>query len=97
MQHKVRKLLIEDKSFHNFVNDRILQLAVEREFEIIGEALVRLEQIDPSVLAVKIPEHRKIVGFRNLLAHGYDVIDDEALWDFAKNLVPELLDKVTQY
>ena len=74
-----------------------MQLAIEREFEIIGEALVRLERIDPSGLEVKIPEHRKIVGFRNLLAHGYDVIDDEALWDFAKNLVPELLDKVTQY
>lgn len=41
----------------------------------------------------KIPEYKRIIGFRNIIAHGYDVIDDAALWDFANNRVPELLEK----
>lgn len=110
MPHSIRKLLIdltlaceeilsfvEGKDFANFEKDRILQLALEREFEIIGEALARLERIDQEQLQIKIPEYVKIIGFRNLVAHGYDVIDDAALWDFSNNLVPELLGKVKNY
>jgi len=72
-------------------------LALEREFEIIGEALVRLERLDPEGLACKIPEYRKIIGFRNLVAHGYDIIDDAALWDLTQNHVPELYQKIIAY
>ncbi len=110
MQPNIRKLLldltlsceeiisfVEGKSFSDFQKDRILQLALEREFEIIGEALSRLERIDKENLGQKIPEYIKIIGFRNLVAHGYDIIDDAALWDFANNLVPELLEKVENY
>jgi len=88
MPHKVRKLLldirlscqeisgfIEGKNFEDFKEDRILQLAVEREFEIIGEALSRLSRIDEKKLVEKIPEYRKIIDFRNIIAHGYDIID----------------------
>jgi len=75
----------------------MLQLAIEREFEIIGEALHRLSKIEEGKLAEKIPEYRKIIDFRNIIAHGYDIIDDAALWDFAVNSVPELVDKVNGY
>lgn len=110
MPHRIRKLLldislsceeissfIEGKDFESFTSDRLLQLGLERGFEIIGEALARLERIDPDNLAEKIPEYRRIIGFRNVIAHGYDVIDDAALWDFANNRVPELLKKVEAY
>lgn len=110
MPHSVRKLLIdlalactETQSFcqgrdlATFRADRMLQLALERQFEIIGEALARLERVDGDALARKIPEYRKIIGFRNLIAHGYDVIDDEALWDFAVRRVPALLAQVERY
>ena len=110
MQHRVEKLLLDlrisceeileftnEKSFEDYANGRMLQLAIEREFEIIGEALNRLETIDLENLAQKIPEYRKIIGFRNLLAHGYDQIDDQALWDFVRNRVPELLEKIRNY
>ena len=110
MQPSIRKLLldltlsceeiisfVEGKSFSDFRKDRILQLALEREFEIIGEALARLERIDKENLVQKIPEYIKIIGFRNLVAHGYDIIDDAALWDFANNLVPKLLEKIENY
>ena len=64
---------------------------------IIGEALFRLERIDAERLDRKIPEYRKIIGFRNLVAHGYDIIDDAALWDLTQTHVPELLLKIEQY
>lgn len=71
--------------------------ALEREFEIIGEALVRLERLDEVKLSQRIHEYRKIIGFRNLVAHGYDTIDDAALWDLSINHVPELQAKVLDY
>ncbi|MCB1122804.1 MAG: DUF86 domain-containing protein [Verrucomicrobiae bacterium] len=110
MPHSIRKLLLDitlsceeivdftrEKSFEEFLADRLLQLALEREFEIIGEAIARLERLDPDRIETKIPEFRKIIGFRNIIAHGYDVIDDASLWDFAKNKVPELLQKAKDF
>jgi uncharacterized protein with HEPN domain len=110
MPHSVRKLLLDitisceeisafiaNKSFADFIADRILQLALERQFEIIGEAVSRLSKADPITIKERIPEYEKIVGFRNVISHGYDVIDQEALWDFALNAVPILLQKVKTY
>lgn len=110
MPHSVRKLLFDltlaceetmrfcaGKNLVVFQGDRMLQLAVERQFEIIGEALARLERADAGSLSAKIPEYRQIIGFRNLIAHGYDIIDDAALWDFVTNRLPELLEKVRKY
>lgn len=110
MQHKVRKLLIDltlsceeiiefskGKSFDEFTENRILQLAIEREFEIIGEALSRLSRIDEENLENNIPEYRKIIDLRNVISHGYDVLDEMVLWDFVQSKVPELLNKVHNY
>ncbi|MBM4025030.1 MAG: DUF86 domain-containing protein [Planctomycetes bacterium] len=97
MQHDPRKL-IEDvlrciaelevfcqgKTFRDFQEDRGLQLIVERELEIIGEALARLRREHP-ILADRIPDLRKIVGLRNVLAHGYDILEHEILWDIVAN------------
>jgi|AntRauTorcE11898_2_1112593.scaffolds.fasta_scaffold47598_1 uncharacterized protein with HEPN domain len=84
-------------TFKDFQKNRMLQLAIEREFEIIGEALSRLARIEEDNLARQIPEYPKIIDFRNIIAHGYDIIDEAAMWDFAKNRVPELLEKVDNY
>lgn len=110
MAHKTRKLLIDlklsceeiiefsnGKSFTDFSESRLLQLAIEREFEIIGEALARLSKIDEANLEKNIPEYRKIIDFRNVISHGYDVIDEMVLWDFVQNKVPDLLKKVNRY
>lgn len=110
MPHSVRKLLLDltlaceetqrfcsGKELAAFQADRLLQLAVERQFEIIGEALSRLERVDADNLPAKIPEYRQIIGFRNLIAHGYDIIDDAALWDFVSTRLPELLEKIQKY
>ena len=63
--------------------------AVERQVFVIGEAAARL----PDEWKARCPAvpWRKVVGLRNLLAHGYWVIDPEELWDVARNKVPEFL------
>lgn len=110
MLHKVQKLLVDiriacgeienfisGKSLSDYIANRLLQLALEREFEIIGEALNRLERLDPERLLLYVPECRKIIGFRNIIAHGYDIVDDETIWDLALNRSPELLSQVERY
>ena len=110
MPHRIEKLLTDlslacseiegftqGKSIDDYQKDRLLQLALEREFEIIGEALNRLQRIDEVRLDRLIPEYQRIIGFRNIIAHGYDIIDDNTLWDLAKNRTPELLFKVGNY
>jgi len=59
--------------------DRALQLILEREFEILGDALNRLIGDDPAAEG-EITDARRIIGLRNLLAHGYDAIDHRILW-----------------
>ena len=77
------------KSFDNFKGDRGLQLVVERELEIIGEALARLRKDHPD-LAARIADTDKIIGLRNVLAHGYDVLEHEILWDIVENKLQNL-------
>ena len=67
----------------------MLRSAVERQFEIVGEALNRLSREDPAV-AARIPDVSRIVGFRNVLAHGYDIVDDEAVWSAITDDLPTL-------
>ncbi|VGO15852.1 hypothetical protein PDESU_04439 [Pontiella desulfatans] len=66
-------------SFEEYQIDRKTQSAVERKFEIIGEALNRISRIDGNVLE-KIRDYRSIISFRNILAHGYDSIDERVVW-----------------
>ena len=77
------------KSFDDFKADRGLQLAVERELEIIGEALVRLLRDHPSLID-HITDIDKIIGLRNVLAHGYDMLEYEILWDVVENKLQNL-------
>lgn len=72
-----------------FAADEMFRSAVERKFEIIGEALNRLRRDDP-VAAGRITAIQRIIGFRNVLIHGYDVIDDEISWDAVEIKLPVL-------
>ena len=80
-----------DKTFDDHERDELLRSGVERKFEIIGEALNRVGRDNPTVLD-KIREHRNIVSFRNILAHGYDSIDNRIVW----GLIEEDLDKLLE-
>jgi uncharacterized protein with HEPN domain len=72
-----------------YAADRWLQGAAERQFEVIGEAIRRLERSDPDI-ASRIPGHRDIVDFRNVLAHQYDDVDPAAVWHSARVEIPPL-------
>jgi uncharacterized protein with HEPN domain len=77
-----------EKSFDDYDNDDMLRSAVERQFEVIGEALNRLSKFDPLVVE-GLPDTPRIVAFRNILIHGYDVVDNHVVWDVIQNhLVP---------
>jgi uncharacterized protein with HEPN domain len=73
--------------------DRMLRAAVERHFEIIGEALRQVSRVAPA-LAARIPELAQAVAFRNRLIHGYDTVDDTTVWHTAQTDLPRLRDRV---
>jgi uncharacterized protein with HEPN domain len=86
------ELIREFSSGHTFAEyqtDAMLRSAVERQFEIIGEALNQLSKIEPE-LAAQIPELPRVVAFRNILIHGYATVDDLLVWQLASGRLPTL-------
>lgn len=77
------------KAEADYLSHLMLRSAVERQYEIIGEALNRLRKLSPGT-ADRISECHRIIGFRNVLAHGYDVVDDRISWDIVQNKLPLL-------
>ena len=77
------------KTFADYEHDAMLRAAVEREFEIIGEALAQLARLDEK-LAARISEHRRIIAFRNILIHGYAEVDAGLVWDVVETKLPVL-------
>jgi uncharacterized protein with HEPN domain len=80
---------IAGHTLDRYRSDVLLRSAVERQLEIVGEALNRLSRTDP-VLASRISHARTIIGFRNVLAHGYDVVRDETVWEAITHELPVL-------
>ncbi len=78
---------------NDYCADLKTKAAVEREFEIIGEALNRIKTIAP-VLLGHIDNWKEIIGFRNVIAHGYDVVEDEIVWDSIQRNIPVLLEQL---
>ena len=77
------------KSFADFDRDIVLRSAVERQFEIIGEALAQLARIDAAI-AQKVPDLRQIIAFRNVLIHGYATVDPARVWRVIEDNLPPL-------
>ena len=69
-----------NKAFADYERDAMLRAAVERQFEVIGEATAQLARCDKALVA-HIGEYRRIVAFRNILIHGYANVDDRLVWD----------------
>ena len=84
---------IRGKTFDDYEQDELLRSGIERKFEILGEALNRIRRDDPTLLD-KIREHRTIVSFRNILAHGYDSIDNRIVWGIIEEDLGKLLEDV---
>lgn len=80
---------LKEVSLDTFLNSELLRSAVERQLEIIGEALGIAAKEDDSLLET-IPDLPRIVGLRNRLIHGYDSVDPELVWDMVKTKIPPL-------
>jgi uncharacterized protein with HEPN domain len=78
------------RSFDDYLADEMMSAAVERQFEIIGEALGNLRRAFPT-LGSQIPDLARIIAFRNVLIHGYASVDDRLVWDVVEGELPALL------
>jgi len=74
----------------SYLQNALVQAAVERKFEIIGEALNQLSRFDPT-LSSKIPHLAQVVAFRNQLIHGCAKVNAETVWSVIQFSLPSLL------
>ncbi len=79
----------EGKTFADFSEDQLLQSGVERQMEIIGEAINQLSRVDAET-AAQISGYRRIIALRNILIHGYAQVDSRILWDVLQMNLPVL-------
>ena len=74
----------------SYENNQLVQAAVERKFEVIGEALNQLSKSD-AAMAAQLPDLPQIVAFRNQLIHGYATVNSSTVWTIAQNSLPGLI------
>jgi uncharacterized protein with HEPN domain len=108
MRHRTPKLLedIRDaaqfvvdetagETFDSYCANRRLRQAVERNLEIIGEAMIRLSQANPTA-AGSITARSQIIAFRNILIHGCDVLDQAKIWTVVRDSLPVLRTEIAR-
>ena len=86
------KAFVEGMTLEDYRSNTQVKAAVERKFEIIGEALNRIKRESPELLR-SITGHKKIITFRNILAHGYDIVSDPIVWDIIESNLGLLLEE----
>ena len=84
----------QNKSLEDYESNEMLSAAVERKFEIIGEALNRIRRSDPEDLNA-INEWSAIIGFRNILAHGYDHVESTVVWGIIESQLPSFIQDIS--
>jgi uncharacterized protein with HEPN domain len=87
--------LAQRTSLEEFRGTRWLRSSIEREFIIIGEALRNAIAVDQN-FATRISGARAIIGFRNVVVHGYSTVDPDFVWGFIKGDLPRLVFEVQQ-
>jgi uncharacterized protein with HEPN domain len=87
----IEKYLGGMRDFKIYLANKMLRRAVEREFEIIGEAMSRIERLDPKL---EISSKKQIINMRNRVIHGYDKIDDEIVWGTIVRYLPTLKSEI---
>jgi len=84
---------IEGKIYTDYENDLLLQSGVERQLMIIGEALNQAIGSDPEISEL-IPDSREIINLRNVIVHGYAVVENETIWGILQSDLPNLYNQV---
>ncbi len=90
----ISEYLGNTKDFQDFQQNLMLRRAVEREIEIIGEAVNRILKYEPEF---PIENSRKIIATRNWVIHAYDNVDEIILWGIVTIHLPKLKEEVQQY
>ena len=87
----LRKLprFLGEKDLEQYIADDYCQSAVERQLEVAGDVLGQLRRFAPDVFS-RIPDGDLIVAFRNVLAHGYAVLDQHRVFEAATTKAPDL-------
>jgi uncharacterized protein with HEPN domain len=107
MQHSVEMYLLDiqnsidsineylgtERNFNTYESNKLLRRAVERELEIIGEAVNRILKVDPEI---DISDSRRIVNLRNLVIHTYDSVDNVIIWGVIDKDLPLLKNQVAE-
>lgn len=79
---------IGDKpNFYEYQNNKLLRRGIERELEIIGEAMKRILKLAPEI---HFENARQIVDTRNWVIHNYDKVDDVIIWGIISKYLPKL-------
>lgn len=81
------------KTFDNFVSNRMAYRAVERELEIIAEAITRIKKTE---VELEISQSKKIIGLRNRVIHSYDNVSEDIVWGVVVKHIPELKKEIEQ-
>ncbi len=84
---------VSGHTFESYAEDKKTRFAVERCFEIIGEAMARLARIAPDMLE-SIRDYRAIKSFRNILAHAYDHVEDKIVWGIIEGDLDRLIEDI---
>ena len=90
---EIYEFLPDKRDFYQFQQDLKTRKAVERNIEIIGEALNRILKLQPNI---KIKDSRKIVDTRNRIIHGYDSVTEDVLWLIIVKYLPILREEVKE-
>ena len=80
---------LSSSSLADYQSNLLLRSAVERQLQNVGEALAQLAKLDPD-LAARVPEYRQIIGFRNVLVHGYATLNNDEVWRAIAESLPPL-------
>lgn len=90
----INEYLGEERNFTEYQQNKLLRRGIEREIEIIGEAMNRALKLDPDL---DIKNARQIVDTRNWVIHGYDRVDDVVIWAIISKHLPSLKQEIEKY
>lgn len=90
------RFLLEMTAGHTvdrYKSDRAFRSAIERELQVIGEAMIQLRAIAPEAVS-QITEYERIIGFRHVLVHGYHSLDADIVWFVIQDKIPTLREEL---
>ena len=89
--NEINEYIADNRTYEYYCNNRILQRAIERNLEIIGEAMNRILKIDKNI---PIQNAKEIIDTRNKISHGYDQVNHTIIWGIVIKHLPVLKSEV---